>query len=158
GDEGRRDLAFNEIGLAKRWNLTWSWETFKRRQALDGRYKAIDDSPSEADPEPHGEGIDPGIISTAEVALTLAGCNSSDTDLDFIVIGRELGPELTGIMEQMHGKKPADGFRPIAWHRSFWTLLDQFSPLEMDLQIEDPECQTDDGLAGHIAGKYADVL
>jgi hypothetical protein len=159
GSEGEAKWEFNEAALASKWDTAKSWLDLKRRQELDCHYKTIDDSSTDSDPEAHSEGLDFGLISMAEVALSVPG-RAADylTSIDFRSVGRQLGPEITETLGRLHDGRPTDGYRPIAWHNVIWNLLDDYSPLEMELRTLNPEIKGDQALADHISANYLDVL
>lgn len=156
GDEGEAKFEFNEIALARGWHVDRSWNDFKEDQEIDFDYRCIDES-DEEEPGVHAEAIDLGLISMSKVILNLTKRIDKETELDFQRFGEELGPELTALMESMHGRKPADGYRPIAWHNVFWKIWLQYKGLYLSLDMRDPHCDVDHKLADYIAEVYTDV-
>lgn len=154
GGEGEARYSFNEIALARRWDVELSWRDFKRRNELDRDYMCIDDSEAEGDPESGAEGFDYGSITMAEVVLGSGRAVDDELSLDYRIAGQQLSPELTGLMERMHALKPHDGYRPIAWHNVFWDMISEFEALCLDLETRDPLCDTDLELAAHICQHY----
>jgi hypothetical protein len=155
GDRGEAAYPFDEVAYAaapKR--LQQSWKDFKRQQELDANFLCMTD---EADAGVASEGFDYGSISIARVVLNLAVEPEFEATLDMYVIGKAIGPELTGIMESMHVAQPHDGYRPIAWHNVFWEVAAKYDTLVLALDERAPFCETVQALADHIASTYAEV-
>jgi hypothetical protein len=157
GDEGEAVYEFNETAYAAApRRLARSWQDFKRQHEIDSRFLSVVDSEAEANPD--SEGFDYGSITVARLILNSGTALDDETILDFRLLGEDLSPELTEIMEQMHEAKPKDGYRPVAWHSVFWSISSDYEALHLDLRLRDPFCETDQELADHISDNYRDVV
>jgi hypothetical protein len=156
-DETDPVLEFNEIALAVGWNFAYAWNDFKEQMELDYHYTCITESDNPVNPGPDGEAMDYGLISMSEVVLGGPEPPDPATIVDLHHIGEMLGPELTTLMEEQHNRRPADGYRPIAWHNVFWEIPSKFEAIPIQLDTREPLCDTDQVLADHLAAKYQDV-
>jgi hypothetical protein len=165
-DEGESVFEFDEVKYATSSNrVRKSWDGLKSRLGLDteigqnaetgqkiyGRLASIDDP--ETNTRAAAEKADYGRIYLNSVFEYPPG-----TIFELHQLGKELGPEVTGIMEGMHAAKPKQGFRPISWHYVFWILSEEYENLLLAIECVDPLCRTEDGLAAHIAQHYRDVV
>jgi hypothetical protein len=157
GSEGDPKYGFNEVAYARAWDLNLSWNDFKEDHELDYHYKCIDDSDNDEEPGVSAEGTDFGMVTMAEIVLRDGTRPDKETLFDLYRIGKELNPEITQLMEEMHKAKPSDGYRPIAWHNVFWNISSEYEGLSINLESRDPVCDADRSLADHISQNYPDV-
>lgn len=157
GDEREARYEFNETALARKWDMALAWKDFKEQQELDSSYLCIDDSDTNEDPATDAETVDFGMVTMADIVIGSGTMPDRETLFDLRRRGKELGPEITNLMEQMHESRPRDGYRPIAWHNVFWNIPSEYEALRIALETRDPLCDTDQSLADHIAGNYSDV-
>ena len=148
---------FDEIAYARGWNMRLAWNDFKEAQEIDYHYRCIEESDPDEEPGVATETVDYGLITMAEVVLGAGRLPDPETLFDLHRIGEDLGPELTSLMEQMHTVKPADGYKPIAWHNVFWNIPSEYEALPITLETRDPLCDADQKLADHIAENYRDI-
>jgi hypothetical protein len=158
GTEGEPKYGFNEVVYARAWDLRLSWNDFKEEQELDYHYKCIDESDNDEEPGVASESTDYGVVTMADIVLREGTKPDKETLFDLYRMGRELAPELTQLMEEMHTVKPADGYRPIAWHNVFWNIPSEYEGLSITLETRDPLCDADRSLADHISQNYPDVV
>ena len=166
GDEGEFIYDFDETKYAtSSTRVTRSWDGLKTQLGLDteigqhaetkekiyGRLASIDDP--DTNTRAAAEKADYGRIYMSTIFDYPTG-----TIFELNQLGKELGPEVTGIMEAMHSAKPKQGFRPISWHYVFWILSEEYENLLLAIECVDPLCRTEDGLAEHIAQHYTDVV
>jgi len=148
---------FDEIAFAtSNKRIEQSWWDFKKQQDLDAYYLTIVDSDQRT--EVDSEGVDYGSISVAKIVLGTDSGVDHETILDLHLLGREIGPELTNLMEGLHESKPSEGYRPIAWHNVFWCLSSDYEGLHLNLSQVDPFCERDQELSEHIADNYREVV
>src|SRR6266498_3956084 len=139
GGEGESLLEFHEVKYATSSNrIRQSWDGLKTQLGLDTEI---------------GENADYGRIYMRTIFDYPTG-----TIFELNQLGKELGPDVTAIMEAMHAAKPKQGFRPISWHYVFWILSEEYENLLLAIECVDPLCRTEDGLAEHIAQHYTDVV
>lgn len=148
--------SFDEANFAtSSRRLQQSWDDFKEQQEIDAYYLAIIDSES-ADAV-YAEAIDFGAISVSKIALGQDCGRDAETLMDLQILGEELSPRVTAILEDMHIRKPKDGYRPIAWHNVFWCLISDYENLKLVLHVVDPFCEFDNQLCDYIGDNYKDV-
>jgi hypothetical protein len=149
---------FHEIKFAvAQKRLEYSWKDFKEDHEQGSAFLCIDDSEESTDS--YAESSDYGSIRMAEVVLKMARPeNDFDLQMDLRLAGEALGPELTTLMEQLHSAKPTDGYRPIAWHNVFWRVTEKYDWLALLLVVKEPQQETDQALAEHLAASYPDVV
>lgn len=148
GDEGTPRFGFDEVAFAaapERVDLTW--KTLTRRLGLDREYSCL--------PDDDGAGIGAEAVDFGGVRLWME--REWELESALHLVGRKLTTELSVLLETMHESKPADGYRPVAWHAVFWNLESDYEGLGMALRLLDPYCGTDGDLATHIAEHYRDV-
>lgn len=156
GDEGNEIYTFNEEGYAiSTRRVEQSWWDFKRQQNLDAYYLSVVDSDTNTGVE--AETVDYGTISIAKIVIGSDSGLDQETALDLHLLGEELSPELTQLMEIMHADKPKDGYRPIAWHNVFWCISSDYEGLRLNLSMQDPFCERDQELADYLADNYREV-
>jgi hypothetical protein len=156
GDEGTSVLQFNEIAYAvspKR--LEQSWKDFKEQMEWSEEFVGI--SLGEDETSSAAEFIDYGSISSARVVSSLTPSVETEMGLELLLLGRELSPELNGLMEELHAESAVDGYRPIAWHNVFWNVSSEYDYLPLELEQRDPLRETDQELASHLAANYPEV-
>lgn len=162
GDTGRVTYKFNELALLSRWDIGLSWRDFKQICDLKEGILCIKDS--DVNDGVNSEGIDLGSITMAEVALKSGLLDNVEAKyersyfnekLEFL--SETLGVKVTDVMEEMHKIEPKNGYRPIAWHKIFKLLFDEYECLQLDLEMHEPFCKTDEALAQHIAVNYPEV-
>lgn len=155
--EGTPRFEFNEIAFAcAPRRLTYSWRDFKRDQQLDDRFVCV--LASEDDSSAAAESFDYGSITMVRVVLGASTPADLELRTDLRVLGSTLGPEIDRILESMHGAKPSDGYRPIAWHNVFWIVCSDYEALNLALKVLDPFCSTDQKLADWVADNHRDVV
>ena len=147
---------YDERALVKEWQVALSWKDFKEQQEIDGSYLCITDPDSEEE-TPANEVFDYGSITVARVVLNLEGPPAGETLVDLSRIGASLSGDLRDMLEHLHGEKPADGYRPIAWHNVWWNVTSEYEGLPLRLETREPLCDVDHVLAAHIAENYAEV-
>lgn len=148
--------SFDELAFAaSNQRVENSWADFKRQQDLDGYYFAIDEADSQSGVD--AEAVDYGTISMAKVVLGAEPGLAPEVVLNLHLLGKDLGVELTRLMEEMHADKPKDGFRPLAWHNVFWCMLSDYEGLHMTLEVLDPYCERDHELAEYLSDNYRDI-
>jgi hypothetical protein len=155
-NEGTEELQFDEIAYAvspKR--LERSWKDFKEQMDLGEEFVAITLGEDETSSSP--EFVDYGSISSARLRDKLTPSVEAETGLELLLLGRELGPELNGVMEDLHAANAIDGYRPIAWHNVFWNVSSEYDYLPLELEQRDPLRDTDQELAAHLATHYPEV-
>jgi hypothetical protein len=155
-NEGAAEFRFDEIAYAvspKR--LEQSWKDFKEQMDWSEQFVAI--TPGEGETSSSAEFVDYGSISSARLRDRLTPSVEAETELDLLLLGRELGHELNGLMEEMHTANTVDGYRPIAWHNVFWNVSSEYDYLPLDLEQRDPLRDTDQELASHLAASYPEV-
>jgi hypothetical protein len=155
GDEGRPDKHFDEIAFAltpKRLEL--SWEDFKKRQGHGSMLVSILDEATDGMAD---EGFDYGIVPIAEIVLQSVTPPDVALGIDLQILGQRVSADLAGLLEEMHTKKPVDGYRPIAWHNVFWNLISEYDRMRLHLETRDPIRDTDQELADHIKANYQEV-
>jgi hypothetical protein len=156
-DEGSPIHPFNEVAYAcAPERLELSWKDFKHEQSLDAQFYSIVDSDDEASVA--NEGMEYGSITIGQLTLKSLARDEFESLLDLRILGQELSPELTELMERMHRNRPSDGYRPIAWHNVFWNLVSDYETLWLELETREPLCETDQEIVDQIAVKYGDVL
>jgi len=154
--EGEAKYGFNEIALIKRWNMERSWNDFKRKQEIGGGYKCLDERSESENPEIYAESLEYDIIAISEAA----GNFVEDENLSYLELkdlAAKLTPELETHLEDSHNRKPKHGYRPIAFHKAHWDLMEKYNVIPFRLKVEDPECRTDNELADHILQNYREV-
>lgn len=166
GGEGESLLEFDEVKYATSSNrIRQSWDGLKTQLGLDteigenaetkekiyGRLASIDDP--DTNTRAAAEKADYGRIYMRTIFDYPTG-----TIFELNQLGKELGPDVTAIMEAMHAAKPKQGFRPISWHYVFWILSEEYENLLLAIECVDPLCRTEDRLAEHIAQHYTDVV
>jgi hypothetical protein len=156
GNEGAAEFRFDEIAYAaspKR--LEQSWKDFKEQMDWSEEFVGI--TLGENETSSSAEYVDYGSISSARLRERLTPSVEAETGLDLLLLGRELGPELNGLMEEMHAANAVDGYRPIAWHNVFWNVSSEYDYLPLELEQHDPLRDTDQELASHLAEHYPEV-
>jgi hypothetical protein len=149
-------FGYEERALVKEWQVALSWKDFKAQQEIDGSYLCITDPDSEEESSAN-EAFDYGSITVARVVLNLESPPAGETVVDLNRMGVSLSDDLREMLEYLHAEKPADGFRPIAWHNVWWNVISKYEGLPLRLETRDPLCDVDHKLAAHIAESYADV-
>lgn len=155
-NNGEAKFEFNEIALARGWNVEQSWIDFKKKQEIGKRYKYLDAGSETDTPEVYAEALEYDIVSIGQTA----GNFVEDENLSYLQLKQladKLSPEIENHLEETHTRKPKHGYRSIARHRSFWDLADKYNVIPLSLQMEEPECRTDKDLAKHISQNYVDV-
>jgi hypothetical protein len=147
---------YSEIALSKKWDLGLSWRDFKSREEIDAAYLCIDESTEGA--EVGDEKADYGTITAAQVVLALSTPSESEFLVDFNQMGRTLTLDLSELLKRFDGKKPSDGYSPIAWHNVWWYMTSRYEAIPLELEVRDPLCEVDRELAEHIQTAYPDVL
>jgi len=159
--EAREQIAetkygYDERALVKEWQVALSWKDFKEQQEIDSSYLCITDPDSEEE-SPADETFDYGSITVARVVLNLEGPPAGETLVDLNRMGASLSGDLREMLEHLHGEKPADGYRPIAWHNVWWNVTSKYEGLPLRLETREPLCDVDHVLATHIAENYTEV-
>ncbi|HEY8461582.1 MAG TPA: hypothetical protein VIM99_14430 [Blastocatellia bacterium] len=155
-DEDAEELRFDEVAYAvSPRRLEQSWKDFKEEMDWTEKFVAI--TPGEDEASGSAEFVDYSSISSARLRDGLTPSVEAETGLDLLLLGRELGPELNGVMEEMHAANAVDGYRPIAWHNVFWNVSSEYDYLPLDLEQRDPLRDTDQELASHLAAHYPEV-
>jgi hypothetical protein len=149
-------FGYEERALVKEWQVALSWKDFKAQQEIDGSYLCITDPDSEEESSAN-ESFDYGSITIARVVLNLEAPPAGETVVDLNRMGTSLSDDLREMLDYLHAEKPADGFRPIAWHNVWWNVASKYEGLPLRLETRDPLCDVDHKLAAHIAENYADV-
>jgi hypothetical protein len=160
GDTGKADKDFDENAFAmapKRLEL--SWEDFKKRQGYGSMLVSILDEGGldGADDGMAGEGFDYGVVPMAEIVLQSVTPQDVALAIDLQILGQRVSADLAGLLEDMHTRKPADGYRPIAWHNVFWNLISEYDQMRLSVETKDPIRETDQDLADHIKANYREV-
>lgn len=156
GDEGDAKYEYNERAFATSLDrLKKSWKDFKHEQGLDVAFAGINTSDMSEGVE--AEALDVGARLKARLVLSeepevLIGSNH-----DIIIIGKELGPELTNLLDEMHTAAPLDGYYPVAWHKVFWNLCDRYLEIPLELRRDDPYLKEDNNLKDYIVTHYIEV-
>ena len=148
---------YDEKALVKGWQVALSWKDFKEQQEIDGSYLCITDPDSEEE-SAADEGFDYGSISVARVVLNLECPPAGEMLVDLNRMGASLSGDLRDMLEHLHAEKPADGYRPIAWHNVWWNIVSKYEGLPIVLETREPLCDVDQVLAAHIAENYTDVV
>ncbi len=154
--KGEAKFVFNETALIKRWNMELTWNDFKRKQEIGGNYKCLDEKSESENPEVYAESLEYDIINLGEAAGNIV----EDEHLSYLELkelAAKLTPELETHLEDSHNRKPKHGYRPIAFHKAHWDLMEKYNVIPLRLKVEEPECRTDNDLADHILQNYADV-
>ncbi len=154
--EGEAKYGFNEIALINRWNMELTWNDFKRKQEIGGSYKCLDEKSESENPEVYAESLEYDIINLGEAAGNII----EDENLSYLELkelGAKLTPELERHLEDSHNRKPKHGYRPIAFHKAHWDLMEKYNVIPFRLKVEEPECRTDNDLADHIGQNYEEV-
>lgn len=147
---------FNEIAYAvSPRRLEQSWKDFKDQMEWSEEFVGI--TMGEDETSSAAEFIDYGSISSARLIAGLTPSVETEMGLDLLLLGRELGPELNGLMEDLHAANAVDGYRPIAWHNVFWNISSEYDYLPLELEQRDPLQETDHDLASHLAANYPEV-
>lgn len=156
GDEGEAKYEYNERAFATSLDrMQKSWKGFKHAQGLDVAFAGINTSDTSEGVE--AEAIDVGVRLKARLVLSeepeiLIGSNH-----DIIIIGKELGPEITNLLDDMHTAAPLDGYYPIAWHKVFWKLCDKYLEVPLELRRDKPYLMEDGTLKDYIVTHYTEV-
>lgn len=155
-NEGSVEFPFDEVAYAvspKR--LEQSWKDFKEQMEWSEEFVGI--TLGEDEMSISAEFVDYSSISSARLVDRLTPSVEAETGLDLLLLGRELGPELNGVMEEMHAANAVDGYIPIAWHNVFWNVSSEYDYLPLELEQRDPLRDTDQELASHLAAHYPEV-
>jgi len=155
-NEGAAEFQFDEIAYAvspKR--LEQSWKDFKDQMEWSEEFVGI--TLGEGATSGDAEFIDYGSIPSARLVDRLTPSVEMEMELDLLLLGRELSPELNGLMEDLHAANVVDGYRPIAWHNVFWNISSEYDYLPLELEQRDPMRETDQELASHLAANYPNV-
>jgi hypothetical protein len=154
GAESIQPFPFNEVHYAtSKKRLEQSWMDFKKQSEIGREYLClIDDEESIA-----AEAFDYGQITYGRAMRDAKMIYDPEDSLNYALIGRDLGPELTGLMEAMHAGAPKDGYRPIAWHNVFWELASEYEALRLDLETRDPYCGRDQELLDHLRIRFKEM-
>ncbi len=156
GNEEGSEFQFDEIAYAvspKR--LAQSWRDFKEQMEWSEKFVGItlgEDETSSA-----AEFIDYSSIPSASLVAGSTPSGEAEIGLDLLLLGRELSPELNGLMEELHAANVVNGYRPIAWHNVFWNVSSEYDYLPLTLEQRDPLRETDQELALHLAVHYPEV-
>jgi len=155
-DRGTPRYEFNEVAYAVApERLKLSWNDFKRRQGFNAQILSIADEADGAGVA--DEGVDYGLVPIAEVVLKEITAQDLELEVDLQLLGRRLSDDLAELLEKMHGAKPGDGYRLVAWHNVFWNLISEYVRLRLSLTTRDPLLETDRELADHIKVHYPEV-
>jgi hypothetical protein len=154
--EGEAKYGFSEIALIKRWNMERTWNDFKKKQEIGGSYKCLDERNESENPEVYNEALEYDIVAIGEAA----GNFVEDESLSFLELkelATKLTPEIETHLEDFHNRKPKHGYRPIAFHKAHWDLMEKYNVIPFRLKTADPECRSDNDLAEHIGQNYREV-
>lgn len=155
-NRGEVKFVFSEIALVNGWKIGQSWNDFKKKQEIGGVYKCLSDNGENENPDVFAETYEYDVISLNDISSNTV----EDDNLSYLELKEladKLNPELEGYLEEMHNRKPNQGYRPIAWHKAHWDLIEKYSTIPFALQTEEPECHTDHDLAEHIVQNYHEV-
>lgn len=156
GGAGEACYGFDEVAFAASpERIRLSWSDFKRDQEIDRGYLCLVES--EEDASVGSEAMDFRSIRLSAASRAVWVEPDLALTIDLHRAGEALGRELAAILERMHGERPGDGYRPVAWHNVFWTVGEEFEFLEMALVVHDPYLEKDGELAEHIRGAYPEV-
>ncbi|MBO0797854.1 MAG: hypothetical protein J2P31_03450 [Blastocatellia bacterium] len=155
GNRGKAIKDFDEVAFAcAPERLELSWEDFKKRQGYGSMLISILDETGDAMAD---EGFDYGVVPMAEIVLQSTTPQDVMLGIDLQILGRRVSDDLAGLLEEIHARKPADGYRPIAWHNVFWNLISEYDQMRLTIETRDPLRETDQELADHIKANYEDV-
>jgi len=145
---------FEERALVKGWRVGGSWQAFKKQEEISSDYFCVENS--NPDEGAASEAFDFGVIQESKLA-PLSSVISTDKSFEIREAAIRITRNLGDLLEDMHTKKSADGFKPIAWHSAWWNISDYWNALPLKLELKDPCCDTDDQLATHISENYSEV-
>ena len=156
GDEGEAKYEYNEKAFAtSSERMRKSWHDFKHEQGLDATFDSANTSDTSDGVEAEALNIGTRLKSRlilSEKPEVLVGRNH-----DILIVGRELGPELTRLLDESHAAAPLDGYYPVAWHKVFWELCFTYLELPLELYRLEPYHKEDGNLKDHIVAYYTDV-
>lgn len=156
GSEGEAKYEYNERAFATSLDrMKKSWSDFKHEQGLDVTFEGV--NTSETNDRVEEEVVEIGVRLKARLVLSEKPEILLGSNLDLLIVGRDLGPELNRILDEMHTAAPFDGYQPVAWHKVFWELCFKYLELPLDLERLDPYRETDADLKDYIIVYYTEV-
>ena len=146
---------FDEIAYAVSGRrMEQSWKDFKEEMEWSDRFVGI--ITGEEDTSSFAECLDySSIVSTRWLVNPID--EDAEHKVEWLLLGREVSPDLMALLDSLHANSPTDGYRPIAWHNVFWNLSSNYESLPLALELRSPFQETDQELADHIVSHYTEV-
>lgn len=154
GDEGEAKYEFNEVRYAtSRTRIERTWKDYQRRHGLL-RNLPLDEL---TDGGLLANTIDQNGLRSGRTLSNITDGIDYETKLDLQRAGKQLSRRLTQLLKRLETEEPRRGYGAIAWHNVFWTLNSDYEALQLDLQMQEPFCLTDQKMADLIDSHYPGV-